>query len=361
MISELLLLLALTAQDYPSFVPPPSGTGSEMLPSTVRSTGMGGVSTALDSPDGLSMSNPSTSAWSSSSGVSWSAGWRTGDDEAWDGRMRFPSFSVLFPLPWRTVLVAGLSERSRLLDQSTLNSDGYRGELEWDGGLNEACIAASVRPSGWLAVSIGGRGTFGSTRCDATLQETGGGGPGEPINTQYVDEAKFQPSWGLQIGAFVRTGIVDVGASILTDRRGDLEIDRDYSGEDEESTSESYDLPGEVNLGAVVRPVPWLAAGVDLHSRKALHLLDSTVPEGTILGLGTEAQIGAGFCARAGWSRTDGLWRDGAARWTSGVGYRFARGAAGLDFAITRETWDGSGETAVFVSLWSSESWLGIR
>lgn len=361
MILEVLLLAALSAPEYPEFLPPPSGMGSEFLPSTVRSAGMGGVSTALVNSDGLSMSNPATSAWGSSTGVTWTAGWRAGDDEAWDGDMRFPSVSVLFPLPWRVVLSAGLSERSRLLDASTFNQDGYRGALDWEGGLNEASAAFSVRASDWLAFSLGGRGTFGSIRCSASLSESGPGGSGAPLNTEYIDEAKFMPCWGLQAGVLMRLGYVDVGASLLTDRGGRIDIDRDYAGEEEDGNSENYDLPGEVNLGAVVRPVEWLSVGADLHSRKAMHLLDSTVPEGSVLGLGAEAMVSRGVAARAGWSSTDGLWRDDASRWTGGLGYRFADGSAGLDFSISRETWDDSGETAVFVSLWSSESWLGIR
>ncbi|MDM7992792.1 MAG: hypothetical protein QUS11_05710 [Candidatus Fermentibacter sp.] len=358
---EMLLLAALSAPEYPGFVPPPSGMGSEYLPSTVRSAGMGGVSTALVSPDGFSMSNPATSAWSTSTGVTWTAGWRAGDDDAWDGGMRFPSVSVLFPLPWNAVLSAGLSERSRLLDAAALYQDGYRGSLEWEGGLNEACAAFSLRASEWLAFSLGGRGAFGSTRCSASLTETGPGGSGAPVNTQYVDEAKFMPCWGLQAGMLMRLGRVDLGASILTDRGGRIDIDRDYAGAEEEGSSQNYDLPGEVNLGAVVRPSEWLSLGADLHSRKTMHLLDSTVPDGSVLGLGAEALVSRGVAARAGWTSTDGLWRDGASRWTGGLGYRFADGAAGLDFSISRETWDGSGETSVFVSLWSSESWLGNR
>ncbi len=359
MLSEIIVALALGVPEYPPFIPSSSGMGSELLPSTVRSSGMGGVSTALESPDGLSISNPSTSAWAPSSGVTWTAAWRTGDDAAWDGRMRFPSFSAIFPLPWRTVLAAGLSERSRLLDCATIEREGYTGSLDWDGGLSEACVAASFRATDWFAISLGSRGTFGSTRCEASLIETGPGGPETPINTQYIDEAKFLPCWGLQVGALVRTGVVDVGASILTDRSGSIEIDRDYSGEEEEESRENYDLPGEFNAGVVARPLAWLSLGADLHSRKTMHILQNTVPDGSIIGLGAEAVLGSGFSARAGWSTTDGLWRDGATRWTSGMGYRFADGAAGLDLSLSRETWDESGETAVFVSLWSSEDWLG--
>lgn len=359
MLSEIMVVLALGAAEYPPFIPSSSGMGSELLPSTVRSAGMGGVSTALESPDGLSFSNPSTSAWAPSSGVTWTAAWRTGDDAAWDGRMRFPSFSAIFPLPWRTVLAAGLSERSRLLDCNKIEQDGYMGTLDWDGGLSEACVAASFRAAEWFAISLGSRGVFGSNRCEASLTGTAPGGPELPINTQYVDEAKFLPCWGLQVGALVRLGVIDVGASILTDRRGNIKIDRDYSGDEEEESRGRYDLPGEFNAGVVARPFAWLSLGADVHSRKTMHILQSTVPDGSIIGLGAEAVVGSGFSARAGWSTTDGLWRDGATRWTSGVGYRFAGGAAGLDLSLSRETWEESGETAVFVSLWSSEDWLG--
>ena len=49
----------------------------------------------------------------------------------------------------------------------------------------------------------------------------------------------------------------------------------------------------------------------------------------------------------------------GATRMKTAEAYPFAGGAAGLDLSLSRETWEESGETAVFVSLWSSEDWLG--
>ncbi len=341
----------------PGFVPPPGGIGTETWSVPVRMTGMGGVSVAVESPDGLSMANPAASAWAAATGVSWAAGWRSGDDEAWDDRLMFPYAGIVFPLPFRVVITAGLAERSRISAADTLYGTGYRGMYEWRGGLTEACAAVAVRTSDWLSVSIGTRGTFGSARSEVSIRSTEEG-PVVPVTSEYLDLARLRPSWGLQLGVFLNTRHLDLGASVTTDRSGRILLERDFIAQPADSSDARYDIPGEVAVGLAVRPVDWLSVGTEYTRRKTLNLLESSTGEGSILAFGTEAALGRGFSARAGYSVQDGLWRDGARRMTAGLGYRFSRGTAGLDLAVTREEWDGLEENGLFLSVWSSERWL---
>lgn len=360
--SPALIVIGLVSLlEYPPFEPPTSGAGAEVGPMSVRSIGMGGISTALESPQGPCFRNPAASAWADRSGLAWSGAWRTGDDEAWDDRMRFPYLSVVMPLPLGLSAFAGISERSLVREDSTIAGTDYRAGYEWHGGLNEATMALSVRVSGSLALALGARSTFGTVESEVVIQPSEPGPGGVPLNTIYLDEAMFEPSTGLLAGAFLRAGPVDLGLSLATDRRGDLTILRDYASESEETVEDSYDVPGEFSAGVLVRPAGWLSAGAEYHARKTFHIPGAQVPEGSVTGLGVEVEPTGGLALRAGWSSVDGLWRDGAVRFSAGAGYTFGDGLAGLDVAVTRETWDGSSESGIFFSLWSSEGWLGIR
>jgi hypothetical protein len=353
-----LTALALTGE-FPEFLPPPSGIGAEVLPLSVRSIGMGGASAAIEEPGALCFSNPAASAWAASTGITWAAAVRRGDDEARDGKMSFPSISLLFPLPRGLVFSAGIAERSSLIASDQLLTSGYRASYYWDGGLTEACASLSFRGSEWLAFSLGGRGTFGSIRSEVSLGEPE---PGHevPVATEFVDDALFRPSWGLAAGVFMKTGLLDLGAGIVTDRRGTLDLNRDFAGgEPTVSTSESYNVPGELDAGIGIHPTGWLCLAADLHSRKSFTIPGAHVASGSVASLGAEALLGGGFAARAGYSSMNGLWRDGSRKYTLGAGYSFGEGGAGVDVAVTREEADGFQETGLFVSLFASENWTG--
>jgi hypothetical protein len=359
MISTALLAALTLAGDFPGFQPPPSGIGAEVLPLSVRSLGMGGVSTGIQDDRTLCFSNPAASAWARLTGITWAAALREGDDEARDGRMSFPSVSVVAPLPWGVVLSAGLAERSSLLASERLTVTGYRAEYYWNGGLTEASASVSVLGTDWLAFSLGGRGTFGSIRSSVSLEDTEPG-PGSPVATEFVDEALFRPSWGLTAGLFVKTGFLDLGASFVTDRSGTLQMNRDFAGgEITDSESETYDVPGEINLGMGLHPTRWLTLAGDFHKRKSFTIPGGSVPEGSVASAGAEALLGRRLALRAGYSSVSDLWRDGASIYSAGAGYTFGGGRAGLDLAVTREAADDFTQTGFFVSLFACEDWTG--
>ncbi len=351
-----LLALALLAVDLPGFAPPPGGMGAESMPLSVRALGMGGASTAVFETESVVMSNPAAGAWAGRAGVTWAFGCRSGDDPSRDGKCSFPSVSAVVPTPFRVALALGLAERSRLKDEGTLSLDGWRGFYDWRGSLSEAYAGLSVIAADWLSFSAGARSSFGSIRSEASVSGSPSG-PEVPTGTQYVDDARFRPCWGAQFGAFIHTRRFDLGASVVTDRSGRLSIDRDLSGTGGSSSSTGYDIPGEVNLGLTLKPFDWLLLSSDVHGRKRLSIPGASVEDGRIYSFGTEALLGGGLAARAGWSSMEGLWRDGSDRLSAGCGYRFAGGRAGLDLAAVRETWDGGAENGFFVSLWASESW----
>jgi len=359
MISIALLAAIAAGGDFPGFLPPPSGIGSELMPLSVRSIGMGGVSAGVEDSTALCFSNPAASAWAASTGVTWTAAVRKGDDEARDGKMTFPGISFLFPLPGRLVFSAGAAERSSLLSTERTMNAGYRASYDWSGGLTEAEASLSVLGTDWLAFSVGGRGTFGSIHSQVALRDPDPGS-GAPTATEFVDDALFRPSWGLSAGVFVSTRFVDLGASMVTDRRGTLEVDRDFSGSEATSkTTETYHVPGEFDAGMGVHPTRWLTVAAGIHSRKSFSIPGGQVPSGSISSLGGEARLGRHFSFRAGLSSMDGLWRDGSNMYSAGAGYSFGGGAAALDLAVTREVADGFEENGIFLSLFASEDWVG--
>ncbi len=349
----------IAAGAYPDFLPAPSGIGGEMLPLSTRSLGMGGTCSGVLDTAGLCFSNPAASAWASRAGIIWQAALRNGDDPATDGKMAFPMLSAVLPLPHGLVLSGGISQRSRLFATDTLTAgEDYRASYLWHGGLSEAEACVSILASDWLSFGLGARSSFGSVRSDVALRGFQPG-PGAPLSTEFADEALFRPCWGLLASTFIRTRYFELGASLITDRSGDIDINRDFAGSTEtESSTELYTIPGEVNLGASIEPVPWLTLAADLHSRKALTLPGARVDRGSVVSAGAEAANGR-FAVRAGYSFMDGLWRDGTDRYSLGAGYTFAGGRAGVDLAVTRDICDDFSETGVFVSLWASEDWRG--
>jgi hypothetical protein len=353
-----LTAVALTAE-FPQFLPPPSGIGAELRPLSVRSIGMGGASSGIEDETALCFANPAASAWAGATGVTWSAAVRNGDDESRDGKMSFPSISVLFPLPRGLVFSAGIAERSRLMSEERMSISGYRATFDWDGGLTEAMASLSLRANDWLAFSLGGRGTFGSIHSVVSLRDPDGGSEA-PVATEYVDDALFRPAWGLAVGAFANSGPVDIGIGMVTDRRGTLDVDRDFAGgEPSASDTEHFEVPGEIDVGLGVHPTGWMTLAADLLSRKSFTIPGGHVPSGSIASLGAEASFGNAFCARAGFSSMDGLWRDGSRIYSLGAGYEFGRGSAGLDIAVTREEADDFEETGFYISLFASENWIG--
>jgi hypothetical protein len=264
--------------------------------------------------------------------------------------------SALFPLPFGTVISAGIAERSNLTASEETAIDGYRGAFEWSGGLSDAWAGMSARASSWLSFAAGARGTFGNMRSEVILQPPSSG-PEIPVNTIYIDEALFRPCWGFSFSTFVRTGVVDIGAGIVTDRTGSLDVERDFAGSGSSTEDGLYTIPGELNVGVSARPASWLLLAADLHRRKTLNVLGSSVDEGGIASFGAEVSLGSHFAVRSGYSSMDGLWRPGSGRMSIGGGYRFSGSRAGVDLAVTRETWSDSSETGVFASLWASEIW----
>ena len=155
-----------------------------------------------------------------------------------------------------------------------------------------------------------------------------------------------------------------LGFSISTDRKGTLDRNRDYVSYDPDSSSQMYTVPGELSAGISFRPVERLLIGFDIFSRKSFEVFDSRTDSGTIISAGSEVYIGSGLTARTGYSHMNGLWRDGADRFTAGIGLVFGNGSAGIDLSTGYQFWKNiqnefQKETVVFISLWATEKWLG--
>lgn len=363
MTAAVFTLICLLGRTYPGFIPPPQGTGDELLPLNARSFAMGGLAAGLAEPVRFSLLNPAASGWAGSSGICLGGRYTDSDVEAWHGTLRFPTVSLQVPLPFGLVLTGAIDGRSRLQEQGNRLFEDFRGTFEWSGGLEESYAGLTFRGADWLAVSLGGRCTFGNIVADVTLRPLDPGPP-VPINTVYRDDASFRQAWGGQVGLMVNTPAVTLGFSVTTDREGTLDILRDYSGHGADSISQAYGVPGELAAGASVRPFDGLLIGADLYARKALNILESRMDGGSILSVGLEADLGSGLAARAGYNTMSGLWRDGASTITAGGGYAFAGGQGGIDLSAGYQSWttdqDASrNEVVLLFSLWATERWLG--
>ncbi len=150
------------------------------------------------------------------------------------------------------------------------------------------------------------------------------------------------------------------GFSIVTDRSGDLEVQRSYMGDSSADTTFNYSVPGELSAGISAHVHPRVLAGVDFFARKNLNLLGHVTEEGSYIASGLEFMPGLGFRIRGGFRAMDGLWRDGASRYSGGIGYLVSGGKASLDIGVSYETWGADeSETVVFASIRASENWLG--
>ncbi|MCD4701316.1 MAG: hypothetical protein K8S24_05595 [Candidatus Aegiribacteria sp.] len=357
-----LVLSGILTVDY---VPPPDGIGSEILPLNSRSFGMGGVCTGVPDNTGFSMMNPAASAWRLEGGVYFGGRYSEGDVKAWDDQFGFPTISAFVPLPGGIVLTGTIDGRSRVdtLLHKAVN-DNYEGDFSWSGGLAETYVGLSVRTSDWLAFSIGGRSSFGNILSDITLICTSSINP-LPANSIYRDDARFRMAWGGVFGIHVNTDRFGLGFSMSTDRKGTLDVNRDFLSTGQADTSTSlYSLPGEISVGISCRPVERLLVGMDIYSRKVMNILSSRTDPGSIYSFGVEVNAGRGISARSGFSYMDGLWRDGAKAFTAGAGYSFSEGRAGIDLAAGYQYWRDiqdhfQEETVLSISLWATEKWLG--
>ncbi len=360
--NALLVLLLASAGSFPGFVPPPGGTGDEILPLGPRSYAMGGICAGIRDTTTVSILNPAASAWTGVTGIGFAGMYGDGDVPARDGVLGFPEVSAQMALPLGLRLQGALDGRSRVSEDAGMAFEDYAGELEWRGGLTETYLGLSLIASDWLAVSLGGRATSGSIVSDVVLTEPDPEPP-VPVNTVYRDDATFEQAWGAVAGLSARLGPVGLGFSVTTDRSADIRVLRDYSGTGEDTTTIDYTVPGELTTGLSLRPHPRVLLGVDLFARKALNIAGNRMDGGTVLSAGTEVLLPAGLSARAGYNRVSGLWRDGANAFTLGAGYVFGGGSAGLDVAVGYQYWTEEGddreETTVYLGLWTSERWLG--
>ncbi len=358
-------VLALSGIYSVDYLPPPDGIGSEILPLNSRSLGMGGVYSGVPDSTGFSMLNPAASGWRLHGGICFGVRYSESDVKAWDNQLGFPTIAAFVPLPGGIVLTGAIDDRSRvdtLLQEAV--SDNYTGEFSWSGGLVETYAGLSVRTSDWLVFSIGGRGSFGNILSDITLIYSDSVPP-TPINSVYRDEARFRMAWGGVFGIQVITDHFGLGFAISTDRKGTLDINRDFQTTAEADTQSTlYSLPGEISAGISFRPIDRLLVGVDIYSRKVMNILSSRTDPGSVYSVGAEVDAGNGISARSGFSYMDGLWRDGAKTFTAGAGYGFGGYRAGIDFAAGYQYWRDiqdqfREETVLFVSLWITEKWLG--
>ncbi len=343
----------------PGFQPPSCGIGAETAGGGVRAFSMGGVSAGVPDSAMISGANPAASAWAVNTGLSWGTKVRETDDTAWSGASAFPDISVIMPLPLRLQFSAFLSNRSRINAEDSIVFDGGSGTVNWTGGSGESYLGLTTRASDHLSFSVGGKCFFGSAMGDAS---TSPDDPGTvmPVASDYRDDLSFSPSWGMFIGTFMNTEFLSAGVSIVTDRSGNMEIQRDYMGNSSADSTLKYSIPGELYAGVSARIHPRFIVGVDYYARKALHLLGSTTEEGSYIASGLEYSAGLGFHLRGGYRTIDGLWRDGGSRFSGGIGYDIAGGKASFDIGASYETWGSDlSETVVFASIRTSENWLG--
>ncbi len=343
----------------PEFQPPSYGIGAETFGGGVRGFSMGGVSAGMVDSNMVSGANPSASAWAENTGLSWGSKFRETDDLTWSGASSFPDISMIMPLPLRLQLSAFLSNRSRINLEDSIVFDNGSGTIKWTGGSGESYLGLTTRISEHLAFSIGGKCFFGSALGDAVTTPDSTGHM-VPVSTIYRDDVEFSPSWGPVLGAFMNFEYFSAGFSIVTDRSSTYEIERSYVGGSSADTSFHYSVPGELTVGVSSRVIPQLVVGVDYFARKALSLLGTTTEEGSYIASGFEYSPLSSLRLRGGYRTITGLWRDGASRYSGGIGYLISGGKASLDVGVSYETWGiDESETVVFASIRTSENWLG--
>jgi len=359
MFNILLFSIVSVTGFYPPFLPPPGGIGSETPGGGVRAFAMGGVSAGVPDSGMVSLTNPSASAWVTNTGLSFGTKFRDTNDPVWSGASSFPDVSVIMPLPLGIQLSALLSGRSRLNGQESFVYDNGTGNIQWSGATAESYVGITVKTSSVLAFSMGGRCFFGSALGDA-VSTPQSSGPFVPVSSEYRDDISFNTAWGMNIGACLNSGPFAAGFSITTDRTGDLSIERDYMGDLTADTTMKYSVPGELSIGVSALVHPRILLAADYYARKSLTILGSTTERGSITAAGFEIYPGLGLRIRGGYSSTDGLWRDGATRFTGGVGYDISDGKASVDAGAGWETWGSDQyETVVFIGIRASENWLG--
>jgi hypothetical protein len=359
------IIFALSGIFTVDYQPPPDGIGSEILLLNTRSFGMGGVCAGVPDSTSFSMLNPAASAWTRDGGVCFGGRYSEGDVKAWDNQLGFPMVSAFVPLPGGIVISGAIEGRSRLdTELQEAVNDNYTGEFTWSGGFAETYTGISVRTNDWLAFSFGGRCSFGNILSDIILVSTDSIPP-IPVNSVYRDDARFRMAWGGTLGVLINTDRLGLGFSISTDRKGTLDVDRDFISTGlADSSSRMYSLPGEVSAGISFRPIERLLIGMDIYSRKAMNILDSHTDDGSVYSIGAEINVEGGISARCGFSHMNGLWRNGADTFTAGAGYSFSEERAGIDIAAGYQYWHDlqdrfREETVLCVSLWVTEKWLG--
>ncbi len=343
----------------PTFQPPSCGIGAEAFSSGVRSFSMGGVAAGVPDSNMVSLANPSSSAWAQNTGLSWGMKARDTEDLAWSGAADFPDISMIIPMPLNLQLSGVLNGRSRINVSDTFTTDSTSGTIDWSGGTAESYLGLTLQASRNFSLSLGGKCFFGSALGNAVTSPLNPGG-GVPLSSYYRDDISFSPSWGPEFGAFLNTRYFAAGFSIVTDRSGLLEIQRDYIGNSEADTTSQYSVPGELTTGISARVYKNIVIGLDYYARKAITLLDTTTAEGGYIAAGIEISPLEGFNLRGGYRKMDGLWRDGATRYSGGLGYEIAGGKASFDVGVSFETWGiDESETVLFMSVRAAENWLG--
>lgn len=351
--------LFLAAGFDPPFLPPVGGVGVEARTLGARAFAMGGATAGVPDSNTVSVYNPAASGWAPSTGLTWGLSGVSGDDANWTGKLGFPHISIVFPVPWGITLSGCLSSRSRLSSEGDFVYDGGTGTASWEGGLTEGWFGLSTRAGSSLSFALGSRSTFGRVSGEVVTFPDSLPGPFIPLSSQYLDEAVFKPSSGLLFGAFWKTGVLNAGMSITTDRNGTLDIHRDGMGNLSADTTLQYTIPGDFTAGVSARPHRRLLVAADFYSRKRLNLLGASVEPGSVYSGGVEYTASRSIRLRGGVSLTDGLWRDGATKYTAGLGYSFGSGRASVDVGASFETWDDDlSETMVYATLWASENWL---
>jgi len=358
----LALVLALLTGGYPGFQPPPEGMGEEMQSFSARAYALGGISVGITDGSRLSVLNPAASAWAENSGICFSGILRSGDAAPWSSSVNFPSVSALFPVHKMIVLSASIDARSSLEQEAAMSFPDYTGNLTWSGGLSEVYTGFSVAVSELFAFSLGGKCTFGEVESNVILSPAGQ--PHNiPINTIYRDNTYLQQAWGGVLGLMLNTDYFSLGFSVTTDRSGDVEIVRDYSGSGADSSETRYSIPGELSAGLSFNPIRQLMMCADIYTRKAMNVMGSHTDDGWVLSAGTELDVGRGVDIRAGFEHIDGLWLDGANRITFGTGFGFGDGRAGIDIAGGYQIWEDEAgesfdETTIYLTLLASGYWL---
>lgn len=344
---------------FPSFYPPSCGIGSETAGDGVRVFSMGGVSAGVPDSNSVSGANPAASAWAANTALSWGTKVRATEDASWSMAADYPNISLIVPMPLRLQFSAFLNNRSRINTKDPIIFENGTGSVNWTGGTGESYLGITTRVSDYLAFSLGGKCFYGSAMGDA-VTSAGSSNNSIPMSSNYMEDISFSPAWGPVLGVFMNTKHLSAGFSILTDRSGILSVDRHYMGDSFADTTLHYSVPGELTAGISAHLHPRILAGVDYFARKKLKLLGSTTAAGHSISSGLEYFPSSDLRVRGGFRTIDGLWRDGALRYSAGVGYLISGAKAAIDIGVSHETWGiDESETVFFASIRTSENWLG--